>query len=134
MIPEEPFRNWGNGDSPNCREPGQVTAWGTGRPVQVCTQGDVCPGALGFNSRASRDGPRASSSVVQVSEPETVAAAPLSAGVCPSLDPEPKGVQTGLDSVAPKDSAQGVLVQDGCERLFDNSFFPASVFLLIRET
>ena len=35
MLPEEPFRNWGTGDSPNCREPEQVTAGGTGRPVQV---------------------------------------------------------------------------------------------------
>lgn len=73
----------------------------------MCAQGDLCPGALGFNGRASCDGPRASSSVTPVSERETVGAAPQVRESALSSDPEPRGVQTGLDSVAPGDAAQG---------------------------
>ena len=78
-----------------------MTAGGTGRPVQVCAQGDLCPGTLRFNGRASCDGPRPSCSVAQVSEPETVGAAPQVRESALSSDPEPRGVQRGPWGLSP---------------------------------
>lgn len=87
----------------------------------MCTQGDLCPGALVFNGRASCDGPRASSSVTPVSEPETVGAAPRVRESALSSDPKPRAFGQGWTAWPLGTQPRGGLGRDEPECLFDDS-------------